>query len=178
MTPNVERLFDRTHPRVATLGRAGFGANLVIQVLFYRLSFLVRQTIWKERNQSWAQLQTSPVRNEPHWWKWAMCSCVSSFRSPEYSRVEERASGVTSKGIWRQGIALKHRNSLQKELMPRRQMPLLAYFRVPSTPTSRFFALPFGRSSSETWGICVSLLHCSYYYCYYCNYSHYEHYYQ
>ena len=31
-------------------------------------------------------------------------------------------------GIWRQGIELKPRNFLQKELTPYRQMPLLAYF--------------------------------------------------
>ena len=43
-----------------------FGANVVIQVLCYRSQFLNRQIIWKECNQTWAQLETSPIRNEPN----------------------------------------------------------------------------------------------------------------
>ena len=44
-------------------------------------------------------------------------------------RSTHRCQERTSKGIWQQGIVLKHRKLLQKEPTPCRQMPLLAYFR-------------------------------------------------
>ena len=40
------------------------------------LLILIRQIIRKECNQNWAQLETSPIRNEPNW-KLAMCTCTS-----------------------------------------------------------------------------------------------------
>ena len=46
--------------------RFQFGANVVIRVLFYRLSFLIRQIIRKGCNYNRAQLETNPIRNEPN----------------------------------------------------------------------------------------------------------------
>ena len=44
--------------------RFEFGANVVIQVLFNRSSFLIRQIIGKECRNNWAQLEMSPIGNE------------------------------------------------------------------------------------------------------------------
>ena len=55
-----------------------FSAKVVIKVLFYRLSFMIWQIIRKECSVTRAQLEASPVRNEPDW-KWAMCSPVGSW---------------------------------------------------------------------------------------------------
>ena len=45
-----------------------------------------------------------------------------SYGTPRRARVSQKC---TSKGRWRRGIVLKRRNSLQKEPMPCRHMPLL-----------------------------------------------------
>ena len=45
--------------------RFQFGANVVIQVLPYRLSSLILQIIRKECSWNGAQLETSPIGNEP-----------------------------------------------------------------------------------------------------------------
>ena len=46
-----------------------FGANVIMQVLFYRLSFPIRLIIRKECNYNLTQLETSlemsPIGNEP-----------------------------------------------------------------------------------------------------------------
>ena len=57
------------------------GANVVIQVLFYLLSFLIRQSIRNEHDYTWAQLETNQISNEPNW-RWAMCTqcCIGHAR--------------------------------------------------------------------------------------------------
>ena len=64
----------------------------------------------------------------------------------------------TSKGIWRQGIVLKHRDSLHRGLMPCRHMPLLTYSPYSSPLWNRsgavlgwFYRLGRETSISQNW---------------------------
>ena len=54
---------------------------------------------------------------------YTLCLCVSSLRR---GHAISEVHKCTSEGIGRPGIALKRNNSLQKEPMPRRPVPLLA----------------------------------------------------
>ena len=57
----------RGRASVVHTARFKFGANVVIQVLLYRLSFTFRQIIAKECNDSLALVATSPIRDDANW---------------------------------------------------------------------------------------------------------------
>ena len=64
----------------------------------------------------------------------------------------------TSKGIWRQGIVLKHRNSFQKNLCPVAICP--TYVALSFHPTSKALVFVGGRPSRSQQAMLQAMLYC------------------
>ena len=88
LAPRVVSLFPKcaTHGSFLIRRQRGHPGEV-----FFRLSFIIRQIIRKACNWNWAQLKTTPIRNESNL-KLAMCTSVStsgqaSARTHNCSRV-------------------------------------------------------------------------------------------